>query len=74
MKQGIFPRAILVLYLVLLMLPVYWLINMSLRTNEDIMSRLAFFPHHLTFAKYAYILSSAFRNSGSKAESLEESI
>jgi glycerol transport system permease protein len=57
MKQGIFPRAVLVLYLVLLMLPVYWLINMSLRTNEDIMSRLAFFPHHLTFAKYAYILS-----------------
>ena len=50
-------RAVLTVYLILLMLPVYWLINMSLRSNVDIMSRLAFWPHHPSLSKYEYILT-----------------
>lgn len=50
-------RAVLALYLVLLMLPVYWLVNMSLRSNTDIMSRLAFWPSHPSLNKYEYILT-----------------
>jgi glycerol transport system permease protein len=52
MRQGLAPKFILAAYLVLLMLPVYWLINMSLRTNSDIMSGLSLWPHHPTLEKY----------------------
>jgi glycerol transport system permease protein len=44
-------------YLVALMLPIYWLINMSLRSNEEIMSTLAFWPHHPSLEKYFYIFN-----------------
>ena len=37
-------------------LPIYWLINMSLRTNEDIMSGLVIWPRHPSLAKYYFIL------------------
>ena len=39
MRRSIAPKLGLTLYLILLMLPVYWLINMSLRTNSDISVR-----------------------------------
>ena len=55
MRQGAFPRIILAAYLVILMLPIYWLINMSLRTNSDIVSGLALWPHHPTIEKYIQI-------------------
>ena len=47
----------LVIYLILLMLPIYWMLNMSLRQNNDIMTQLAFYPHHPTFANYLEIFS-----------------
>ncbi len=49
--------AALVAYLVLLMLPIYWMLNMSLRDNNDIMSQLAFAPLHPTLHNYAVILT-----------------
>ncbi len=49
----------LVIYLVLLLLPIYWMLNMSLRENNDIMSQLAFYPHHMTFDNYIKILTNA---------------
>jgi glycerol transport system permease protein len=49
--------AALVAYLVLLMLPIYWMLNMSLRDNNDIMSQLAFAPLHPTLNNYAVILT-----------------
>ena len=55
MRQGLAPKLILFVYLVLLMLPIYWLINMSLRTNSDIMSRLTLWPHNPTLEKYIAI-------------------
>src|ERR1700749_3306706 len=56
-RRGLFPKVALVVYLVLLMLPIYWLINLSLRPNEDIMSHMALWPHHPTLEKYFFILS-----------------
>lgn len=47
----------LIFYLVLLMLPIYWMLNMSLRHNYDIMSRVAYYPAHPTFHNYVQILT-----------------
>jgi glycerol transport system permease protein len=56
MNRGILPKLGLVVYLLCLLLPIYWLINMSLRTNEDIMSGLAIWPRHPSLVKYLFIL------------------
>lgn len=45
------------LYLLFLLLPIYWLINMSLKTNAEILGGLTFFPHDITFANYVTILT-----------------
>ena len=45
------------LYLLFLMLPVYWLVNMSLKTNDEILNAFTLWPRDLTFANYATILT-----------------
>lgn len=45
----------LVVYVVLLLLPIYWLVNMSFKTNTEILSGLSFFPADFTFENYAKI-------------------
>ena len=55
--SGLLPRLVFAVYLLALMLPIYWLVSMSLRSNEDITSRLAFWPHHPSLEKYFFILS-----------------
>jgi len=47
---------VMVLYLVFLMLPIYWLVNMSLKTNTEILGGFSLWPRDLTFANYAKIL------------------
>jgi len=47
----------LVAYLALLLLPIYWMLNMSLRDNNDIMTRLALYPESPTFQNYAKIFT-----------------
>ena len=47
----------LTVYLVLLMLPIYWLINMSLKPNEEILGALTLYPHELTFQNYIKIFT-----------------
>jgi len=44
-------------YLVLLMLPIYWMLNMSLRENADILSSFALFPAAPTLGNYAKIFT-----------------
>lgn len=56
-RGGAVSRVLLAVYLVVLMLPIYWLINMSLRSNDDIMSRLSLWPEHPSLEKYFYIFS-----------------
>jgi glycerol transport system permease protein len=47
----------LLIYFVLLMLPIYWMINMSLRTNANILSDFALYPAEPTFANYIKIFT-----------------
>jgi glycerol transport system permease protein len=47
----------LILYLVLLLLPIYWMLNMSLRTNADILDAFALYPSDPTFANYIKIFT-----------------
>ena len=45
------------LYLLFALLPIYWMFNMSLRTNEEILSTFTLFPQHITFANYMTIFT-----------------
>ncbi|GAB3126302.1 carbohydrate ABC transporter permease [Novispirillum itersonii] len=45
------------LYLLFLLVPIYWLLNMSLKTNEEILSTFSLWPQHLTFANYMVIFT-----------------
>ncbi len=45
----------LLCYLFLLFLPIYWMLNMSLRTNADIMSTFSLIPTNITFENYMKI-------------------
>src|SRR6056297_715088 len=44
-------------YLVFLMLPIYWLVNMSLKTNTEILGEFSLWPQDPTLANYATILT-----------------
>ncbi|KLN60944.1 MULTISPECIES: carbohydrate ABC transporter permease [Kiloniella] len=46
-----------ILYIVFLLLPIYWLLNMSLKTNEEILSTFSLWPQDLTFANYMVIFT-----------------
>jgi|TARA_R110000787_G_scaffold10773_6_gene36075 glycerol transport system permease protein len=45
------------LYLLFLMLPIYWLLNMSLKTNSEILGAFSLWPRNLTFENYHTILT-----------------
>jgi glycerol transport system permease protein len=47
----------LLIYFVLLMLPIYWMLNMSLRTNADILSAFSLYPRDITFGNYMKIFT-----------------
>jgi len=47
----------LVLYLVFAILPVYWMVNMSFKTNEEILSIFSLVPRVLTFDNYKVIFT-----------------
>ncbi len=52
------PRSVVItLYLVFMLLPVYWLVNMSLKTNTEITTTLTLWPRNLTFANYIRIFT-----------------
>ena len=48
---------VMTLYLLFLLIPIYWLVNMSLKTNTEITSTFTLFPNDLTFRNYAVILT-----------------
>ena len=45
------------LYLLLLMLPIYWMVNMSLRSNAAILTQFSLYPAEPTLANYLHIFS-----------------
>lgn len=49
--------AFLVLYLVFAILPLYWMLNMSFKTNTEIVSTLTFWPRNFTLDHYRTIFT-----------------
>jgi glycerol transport system permease protein len=47
----------LIVYLVLLMLPIYWMLNMSLQTNADILGGFSLYPTSPTLENYIKIFT-----------------
>ena len=47
----------LIIYFGFLLLPIYWMLNMSLRTNADILGAFSLYPANPTLANYAKIFS-----------------
>ncbi|MFP5511399.1 MAG: carbohydrate ABC transporter permease [Alphaproteobacteria bacterium] len=45
------------LYLLFLLLPIYWLLNMSLKTNTEILNSFTLWPNDLTLDNYRTILT-----------------
>src|SRR3981189_1280121 len=50
-------RLILSLFLIFLMLPIYWLVNMSFKTNNEIVTTMTLWPHQPTIANYMRIFT-----------------
>ena len=48
---------VMALYLLFLLLPIYWLLNMSLKTNTEILNSFTLWPADLTLANYRTILT-----------------
>jgi len=52
-KSGV----VMVTYITFLLLPIYWLLNMSLKTNAEILSGFSLWPENLTFGNYMTIFT-----------------
>ena len=50
-------RAVLAVYLLALSVPIYWLVNMSFKTNAEITSGVTLWPHAPTLANYHRIFT-----------------
>ncbi|MDD9742053.1 MAG: carbohydrate ABC transporter permease [Marinovum algicola] len=48
---------VMTLYLLFMLLPIYWLLNMSLKTNSEILNTFTLWPRNLTLANYQTILT-----------------
>jgi glycerol transport system permease protein len=59
-KRSIF----LVAYLVFAILPIYWMVNMSFKTNEEILASFSLLPQHFTWHNYNTIFTDASWYSG----------
>jgi len=49
----------LTIYFILLVMPIYWMLNMSLRSNADILASFTLFPTDATFKNYIKIFTDA---------------
>jgi glycerol transport system permease protein len=48
---------VVTLYILFLMAPIYWLVNMSFKTNQEILGAFTLWPQNPTLANYATILT-----------------
>ncbi|WP_456300234.1 carbohydrate ABC transporter permease [Roseomonas populi] len=64
MLRAIGPRLLLALYIVFLLVPIYWLVNMSLKTNAEIASGMTLWPERPTLENYRRIFTDASWYSG----------
>ena len=56
-KQRNFKWVTPSLYIFFLMLPIYWLVNMSFKTNQEILSTFSLIPENPTLSNYAVIFT-----------------
>lgn len=49
---------ILIVYFILLFVPIYWMINTSLKPDTEILSGMTIIPHHFTLKNYIEIFTS----------------
>ena len=47
----------LVAYIVFALLPIYWMVNMSFKTNSEILSSFSFLPQQFTCDNYKTIFT-----------------
>ena len=52
-KRSLFMLA----YIVFALLPIYWMVNMSFKTNNEILAGFSLFPDHFTWDNYKTILT-----------------
>jgi len=50
-------RVTLTLYILFLLLPIYWLLNMSFKTNQEILSTFSLWPQDFTLENYIVIFT-----------------
>jgi glycerol transport system permease protein len=55
--RALAPRLLLGLYLLFLLVPIYWLVNMSLKTNLEISSSMTLWPRQPTLENYRRIFT-----------------
>jgi glycerol transport system permease protein len=58
------PILVLGFYLTCSLVPIYWLVGMSLKTNQEILGGFQLFPQHLDFSNYLTILTDPDWNQG----------
>ncbi|TDG33108.1 carbohydrate ABC transporter permease [Paracraurococcus ruber] len=58
------PRVVLGLYILFLLTPIYWLVNMSLKTNLEISTGMTLWPQNPTLENYRRIFTDASWYSG----------
>jgi glycerol transport system permease protein len=63
-RQRSYAWMVLVAYIVFLMLPLYWLLMMSFKTNPEILSTFSLWPLEFTLQNYVTILSDSSWYSG----------
>ena len=49
----------MLMYLIFVLLPIYWLLNMSFKTNDEILGQLTLWPTDFTFDNYITIFTDA---------------
>jgi glycerol transport system permease protein len=50
-------RYVPIVYIIFLMLPIYWLLNMSFKTTNEILGGFSLYPHEFTLASYIKIFT-----------------
>ena len=59
MNDGKFQKrsVLLLLYIVFALLPIYWMVNMSFKTNNEILSSFSLLPQQFTWDNYKTIFT-----------------
>ena len=63
-RPGWWRPVFLTLYLLFAIVPIYWMVNMSFKTNEEIVSSLSLWPASITLEHYVTIFTDASWYSG----------